>query len=124
MPPYYPGILSRLHRFFQVLEGWFPSGPYRTAGWGLIALLVAVYPANIHTLVNEVYLLICHVPKRFAYSAAAIRYYQYVVLTFRLVRTSNPSEVSPKNPHVHGGLRRELGCLLPFLRPHQRPTLF
>ena len=28
----------------------------RLAGWGLIALLVAVYPANIHMLVNEIYL--------------------------------------------------------------------
>ena len=28
----------------------------RAAAWGLLALLVAVYPANIHMLVNEVYL--------------------------------------------------------------------
>ena len=26
------------------------------AGWGLLALLIAVYPANIHMLVNEVYI--------------------------------------------------------------------
>ena len=28
----------------------------KAAAWGLIALLIAVYPANIHMLVNEVYL--------------------------------------------------------------------
>jgi uncharacterized membrane protein len=28
----------------------------RAAGWGLLALLLAVYPANIHMALNEVYL--------------------------------------------------------------------
>ena len=28
----------------------------RAAAWGLLALLIAVYPANIHMLVNDVYL--------------------------------------------------------------------
>ena len=28
----------------------------RMAAWGLIGLLIAVYPANVHMLVNEVYL--------------------------------------------------------------------
>ncbi len=44
--------------FFEVLGGvgllWHKSR--RMAGWGLLALLIAVYPANIHMLVNEVYI--------------------------------------------------------------------
>ncbi len=44
--------------FFEVLGGvgllWKPTRQW--AAWGLLALLVAVYPANIHMLVNEVYI--------------------------------------------------------------------
>lgn len=35
----------------------------RAAGWGLLALLVAVYPANIHMAVNEVYLPVDWIPQ-------------------------------------------------------------
>lgn len=35
----------------------------KAAGWGLLALLVAVYPANIHMLVNDVYLPIEGLPQ-------------------------------------------------------------
>ena len=44
--------------FFEILGGvgllW--ARTRKAAAWGLLALLVAVYPANIHMLVNEVYL--------------------------------------------------------------------
>ena len=60
MPPALPWHLELVYisGFFEVIGGlgllW--SRTRRAAGWGLLALLVAVYPANIHMLVNEVYL--------------------------------------------------------------------
>jgi len=44
--------------FFEVAGGvgMLIPATRRWAGWGLLALLVAVYPANIHMLVNEIYL--------------------------------------------------------------------
>lgn len=35
----------------------------RAAGWGLLALLVAVYPANVYTLVHNVYLPVEWLPQ-------------------------------------------------------------
>ena len=35
----------------------------RFAGWGLLALLVAVFPANIHMALNEVYLPVDAIPQ-------------------------------------------------------------
>jgi len=60
MPPYLPWHLELVYisGFFEIIGGiglLYP--PTReTARWGLLALLVAVYPANIHMLVNEVYI--------------------------------------------------------------------
>jgi uncharacterized membrane protein len=60
MPPYLPWHLELVYvsGFFEVLGGVGLLIPKlrRLAAWGLLALLVAVYPANIHMLVNEVYL--------------------------------------------------------------------
>ena len=60
MPPYLPLHLELVYLsgLFEVLGGLglLLPGTRRLAGWGLIALLVAVFPANIHMLVNEVYL--------------------------------------------------------------------
>jgi len=44
--------------FFEILGGigLLLKFSRRAAAWGLICLLIAVYPANIHMLVNEVYL--------------------------------------------------------------------
>ena len=85
MPPYLPA-----HRFLVLLSGAFEilggvglcvSRTRRFAGWGLVALLVAVYPANIHMLVNEVYLpgmtpnkalLWARMPFQFLFMAAVI----------------------------------------------------
>jgi uncharacterized membrane protein len=60
MPPYLPWHLELVYvsGFFEILGGvglLYP-GTRRAAAWGLIALLIAVFPANIHMLVNEVYL--------------------------------------------------------------------
>ena len=61
VPPYLPEPLALVYisGFFEILGGIGLLIPQtrRAAGWGLLALLVAVYPANIHMLVNEVYLL-------------------------------------------------------------------
>ena len=60
MPPYLPWHLELVYLsgIFEIVGGMgllFPAT--RTiARWGLIALLIAVYPANIHMLVNEVYI--------------------------------------------------------------------
>lgn len=60
MPPVLPWHeeLVLLSGFFEVLGGVGLLVPRlrRVAAWGLLALLVAVYPANVHMLVNEVYL--------------------------------------------------------------------
>ena len=60
MPPYLPWHLELVYvsGFFEVLggAGLLHTQTRRAAGWGLLALLVAVYPANIHMLVNEVYI--------------------------------------------------------------------
>ncbi|HBU47855.1 MAG TPA: hypothetical protein DEB46_06055 [Myxococcales bacterium] len=60
MPTYLPWHLELVYLsgIFEILGGLgllFPVSR-RFAAYGLLALLVAVYPANIHMLVNEVYL--------------------------------------------------------------------
>ena len=56
MPPYLPWhlFLVYLSGFFEVALGALLLAPAvtRTAAWGLIALLVAVFPANIHMATN------------------------------------------------------------------------
>ena len=60
MPSYLPWHLELVYisGFFEIVGGAGLLYPRtrRMAGWGLLALLVAVYPANIHMLVNEVYM--------------------------------------------------------------------
>lgn len=60
MPPVlpWPHELVLISGFFEVLGGVGLLVPplRRAAAWGLLALLIAVYPANIHMLVNDVYL--------------------------------------------------------------------
>jgi len=57
MPPYLPWHreLVYLSGIFEVVLGVMVLIPryLRLAGWGLIALLIAVYPANIHMAVNS-----------------------------------------------------------------------
>jgi uncharacterized membrane protein len=56
MPPYLPWhlFLVRLSGFFEVALGLLLFVPKyaRLAAWGLIALLVAVFPANVHMALN------------------------------------------------------------------------
>ena len=60
VPPFLPAPLELVYisGFFEVAGGvgllW--SRSRRLAGWGLLALLVAVYPANIYMLVADVYI--------------------------------------------------------------------
>jgi uncharacterized membrane protein len=60
VPPYLPWHLELVYLsgVFEILGGLglLFERSRKPAGWGLLALLVAVYPANIHMLVNEVYL--------------------------------------------------------------------
>lgn len=57
MPPYlpWPMFLQYLAGFFEIVIGLLLLFPKytRLAAWGLIALLIAVYPANIHMAVNS-----------------------------------------------------------------------
>jgi uncharacterized membrane protein len=57
MPPYlpWPMFLQYLAGFFEIVLGLLLLFPKytRLAAWGLIALLIAVYPANIHMAVNN-----------------------------------------------------------------------
>ncbi len=56
VPPYLPAPLALVYisGFFEILGGAGLLIPKlrRIAGWGLIALMVAVYPANIHMAMN------------------------------------------------------------------------
>lgn len=56
MPPYLPWhlFLVYLSGFFEIVLGGMILIPAltRIAAWGIIALLVAVFPANIHMAVN------------------------------------------------------------------------
>ena len=60
VPPYLPYHLALVYLsgLFEILGGLGLLLPKtrRLAAWGLLALLIAVYPANIHMLVNDVYL--------------------------------------------------------------------
>lgn len=57
MPPYlpWPSALHLIAGFFELVFGIMLIIPrYQKLGaWGLIALLIAVYPANIHMAVNH-----------------------------------------------------------------------
>lgn len=67
MPPYLPWHyeLVWLSGVFEILGGIGLLVPRtrRFAAWGLLALLLAVFPANIHMAVNEVYLPIEGAPQ-------------------------------------------------------------
>ena len=56
MPPYLPAhrLLVLLSGGFEILGGLavLPRATRSAAGWGLIALLVAVFPANLHMALN------------------------------------------------------------------------
>ena len=56
MPPYLPWHLALVYisGFFEILGGAGLLIPKlrRAAGWGLIALMIAVFPANIHMAMN------------------------------------------------------------------------
>jgi uncharacterized membrane protein len=58
VPPYLPWPLALVYvsGYFEIPGGCCIMIPTvrRAAGWGLIALLVAVFPANIHMAVNDV----------------------------------------------------------------------
>ena len=60
VPPWLPAplMLVYISGFFEIAGGvgLLVERTRRMAGWGILALLVAVYPANIHMLVNDVYM--------------------------------------------------------------------
>lgn len=85
VPPYLPShlLLVQVSGFFEILGGvgLCIGSTRRPAAWGLIALLVAVFPANIHMLVNDVYLpnmpherwlLWARMPMQFVFAAAVL----------------------------------------------------
>jgi uncharacterized membrane protein len=58
MPPYIPwhATMVRLSGFFEILGGLGLLIPRtrRAAAWGLVALLVAVFPANVYMATNPI----------------------------------------------------------------------
>jgi uncharacterized membrane protein len=58
MPPWIPWHLAMVYisGVFEILGGvgLIPERTRSAAGWGLIALYIAVFPANIHMAINEV----------------------------------------------------------------------
>jgi uncharacterized membrane protein len=59
VPPYLPWPLALVYisGFFEISGGCSLLIPplRRAAGWGLIALLIAVFPANLHMAINDVH---------------------------------------------------------------------
>jgi uncharacterized membrane protein len=59
VPPYLPWPLALVYisGYFEILGGCCIMIPVvrRAAGWGLIALLIAVFPANLHMAINDVH---------------------------------------------------------------------
>src|SRR5262252_9644546 len=57
MPPYlpWPSALHLIAGFFEIVLGVMLLTPrfQRLAAWGLVALLLAVYPANIHMAIHH-----------------------------------------------------------------------
>jgi uncharacterized membrane protein len=58
VPPYLPWPLALVYisGYFEILGGCCIMNPAvrRAAGWGLIAVLIGVFPANLHMAVNDV----------------------------------------------------------------------
>ncbi len=59
MPPYLPWHLELvwISGVFEILGGLgvlFPQPLRRWSAWGLVALLIAVFPANLHVALNDV----------------------------------------------------------------------
>ena len=58
VPPYLPWPLALVlvSGFFEIVGGCGILIPplRRAAGWGLIALLIAVFPANVHMALNNI----------------------------------------------------------------------
>ncbi len=58
MPPYIPWHLAmvRISGFFEILGGLglLLSRTRRAAAWGLVALLIAVFPANLYMATNPI----------------------------------------------------------------------
>jgi uncharacterized membrane protein len=58
VPPYLPWPLALVYisGYFEILGGCCIMIPAvrQAAGWGLIALLIAVFPANLHMAMNNV----------------------------------------------------------------------
>ncbi|MFT6398103.1 MAG: putative membrane protein [Bradymonadia bacterium] len=67
MPPYLPAHLELvwISGVFEILGAVGLLVPFsrRFAGFGLLALLVAVFPANLHMALNEVYLPVDWLPQ-------------------------------------------------------------
>ena len=67
MPPYMPLHLELvwISGVFEILGGVGLLVPFarRFSGWGLLALLVAVFPANLNMAMNEVYLPVDWLPQ-------------------------------------------------------------
>lgn len=67
MPTYLPAHLELvwISGVFEILGGIGLLVPFsrRFAGFGLLALLVAVFPANLHMALNEVYLPVDWLPQ-------------------------------------------------------------
>lgn len=67
MPPYLPAHLELvwISGVFEILGaiGLLVPLSRRFAGFGLLALLVAVFPANLHMAINEVYLPVEWLPQ-------------------------------------------------------------
>ncbi len=56
MPPYLPAHLELVYLsgVFEIVGGLgvLPRATRSLAGWGLVALLIAVFPANLHMAIN------------------------------------------------------------------------
>jgi len=94
MPPYLPAhrALVYVSGFFEILGGLavLPRATRAAAGWGLVLLLLAIYPANVHMAFH---------PEQFAEAPAWALYarlpLQFVLMAwaYRATRSDAPASM-------------------------------
>lgn len=98
MPPYIPWHLPLVYLsgVFEIVLGLLvlPPATRSLAGWGLVLLLVAVFPANVHMAMNEV--LIDGEPAAPKWALYVRLVLQFVLIAWAWWATREPRE--PREP--------------------------
>jgi uncharacterized membrane protein len=97
MPPWIPWHLAMVYisGFFEIAGGVGLLIPQtrRAAGWGLIALYIAVFPANLHMAINDVPLNGEHLPPAMLWGRLPFQLV-FIALAYWV---SRPNEENPRS---------------------------